>query len=218
MVMKKYKTYIVATIIFLGVSNILSSQTTLNFKLSPIGIHPFSEKNTHLFENSIDANGLLVAEPCLMFGIETFIREDYFSFRTIAGVLGDAASKPAFFLNFGLKQRLFQVWRHSLYIGGGPSLYGRNLWSTMDDYVVETGWSSNGNWEYKVGIFAELEYAIYISDRHDILASLIYGMQPRTFSLSLGYRFWLSTEIKHPKPCGACPFQTSGKKKKKKKW
>ena len=210
----KKKIFFIYLVILLGITNILNSQTTLALKFSPIGIHPFNEKNSHIYENKIDANGIFVTEPGLIFGVETFLREDYFSFRAMAGILSDAASKPAFFLHVGLKQRLFQVWRHSLAIGAGGNLYGREGWSTILGYEKENGWGVNGTWEYKVGIMAELEYIFFLGERHDILVSLLYGHQPRTFSFTIGYRFWLSTEIKHPKDCGSCPFQQKGKKKK----
>lgn len=206
------KTAIVLLVIGL-VSNIYA-QTTLNFKIAPFSIHPFNEKNSHIFENKIDANGIFVSEPCLILGSETFLREDVFSLRFMLGGLSDAASKPAMFFHTGLKLRFFQVWRSSFAFGLGGNIYGRELWSNIDGYVKESGWSPNGNWEYKLGIMAEFEYVLLLAQRHDLTFSLIYGHQPREFTLTVGYRFWLSTTLKNPKPCGSCPFG----KKSKKKW
>lgn len=181
-------------------------QTTLQLKFSPVGIHFFNEPNRPIFENKIDSNALFILEPCAVFGVETFIVGDEFSFRAMIGGLGDAVSKPGIFIQLGLKERLFQVYRHSLSIGAGVMGYGHENWETITGYTNQKGWVQNGTWEYSIGFMVDLEYAIFINDRNDILINLTYGLQPKTFNFTIGYRFWLSTTIKNPKKCGSCPF------------
>lgn len=187
------------------------TQSTLQLKFSPVSIHPFSEINSHLFENKIDANGIFVTEPCFMLSYESFLRADTFAFRAMFGFLNDAVAKPAFFLHLGVKQRLFQVWRNSLSIGLGGNLYGHDSWSTIPNYEADASWVSNGDWDYKVGIMAELEYALFLNDKNDITLSVIYGHQPSSFAFTIGYKYWLSSIIKHPKKCGSCPFEKTNK-------
>ncbi|MDL2261936.1 hypothetical protein LJC11_00340 [Bacteroidales bacterium OttesenSCG-928-I21] len=211
------KVLVFIVLFMLLINNTMQSQTMLVAKFSPIGIHPFKEKNSHLFENKLDENGVFVTEPCFIIGAETLLYDDVFSLRYLVGGLSDAASCPAAFLHLGLKYKFVQFWRNSFSIGAGVSFYGRKLWSSIDNYVDESFWAENGKWEYSLGPMAEIEYALLLGERHDITASLLYGHQNRTFTITLGYRFWLSTMIKHPKSCGSCPF--SGKKNKKKtKW
>lgn len=203
---------ILHTILFLvGFSIIGYTQSTLQIKFSPLGIHPFTETNSHLFENKIDANGLFVTEPCFILSYESFLRADTFAFRAMFGFLNDAVAKPGIFLHVGVKQRLLQVWRNSISIGLGGNLYGRDSWTTIPNYETDASWKANGDWEYKVGIMAELEYALFINDKNDITLSAIYGHQPSTFTFTIGYKHWFSSIIKHPKKCGSCPFEKSNK-------
>ncbi|MDR2011128.1 MAG: hypothetical protein LBQ22_11685 [Bacteroidales bacterium] len=216
-VLNNIKILIISSLILFQVANVLHSQTILIAKFSPVGIHPFNEKNSHIFENKFDSNGIFVTEPCLILGGETLLREDVFSIRYLLGGMSDAASKPAFFIHAGVKYKFVQIWRSSFAIGAGINLYGRERWSTIDGYIAESGWKQNGDWEYKIGPMAELEYLLLLGERHDLTFSILYGHQPRTFSLTIGYRFWLSTEIKNLKGCGSCPFAKK-KSKKKTKW
>ncbi len=188
-----------------------NSQSTIQIKFAPLGVHPFNEKNSHLFENRIDANGIFITEPCFILSWETFLRSDTFAMRAMFGFLSDAASKPGIFLHLGVKQRLFQVWRNSVSIGIGGNLYGRESWTTILGYITDNSWSANGDWEYKVGFMAELEYALFLNDKNDITLSVLYGHQPNTFSFSIGYKHWFSSVIKHPKKCGTCPFTKTDK-------
>jgi len=198
-------------IVFTIVTTFASAQSTIQIKFSPIGIHPFTEINGHLFENRIDENGIFITEPCLILSFENFLRSDTFAWRGMFGFISDAASKPGIFLHLGLKIRLVQVWRNSISIGFGGNLYGRDSWSTIPDYIPDNSWSANGDWEYKPGFMAELEYALFINDKNDITLSALYGHQPNTFTFTIGYKHWFSSVIKHPKKCGSCPFSKTDK-------
>jgi hypothetical protein len=177
-----------------------------------MGIHPFDDINKHLYENSIDANHNFVIEPIVMVAIETMIRDDSFSWQIMPGFLSDAAAKPAFFIHTGLKLRLFKTWRHSFFIAAGGSLLGRQLWQTIPGYIEESNYSANGTWEYRLEPFGEIEYNIFINNKNDITFSGLYGYMHKSFTFTIGYRFWLSTTIKHPSNCGSCPFAKTNKK------
>ena len=190
------------------------SQTTLLFKFSPIGIHAFKEPNVDFFENKLDANARFVLEPTFVLGCETFVYDDALSLRFMVGGLGDAVSKPAAFLQIGMKYKLFQVYRSCLALGAGFVGYGRERRLENDGFAIEKGWHANGNWEYGIGGLGEIEYILVLAERHDLLFSLVYGLQQKTFSATIGYRFWISTHIKNPKKCGSCPFGGGSKGKK----
>ncbi|MCK9254237.1 MAG: hypothetical protein GX793_05785 [Bacteroidales bacterium] len=187
------------------------SQSTIQLKFSPVGIHPFNETNKHLFDNKIDDKAIFVTEPFFLFSYESYLSGDSFAFRAMLGFLNDAAAKPALTLHIGLKQRLVQVWRNSFSIGAGANLYGRSLWSSIPGYVQENHWGANGSWEYKLGFMGELEYALFLNDKNDLTLSLLYGHQQNTFTFTIGYKYWISSIIKNPKKCGNCPFQKTSK-------
>ncbi|MDD3740559.1 MAG: hypothetical protein PHH30_04895 [Bacteroidales bacterium] len=198
-------------IVFIAIKFDLSAQSTLQLKFTPIGIHPFDEKNSHLFENRIDANGIFITEPCFILSYESFLRSDVFAIRGMVGFLSDAASKPAILIHLGAKQRLIQVWRNSLSIGIGGNIYGRECWDRIPHYETDNSWSENGKWEYKLGFMAEIEYALFLNDKNDLTLSILYGHQPNTFTFTIGYKYWISSIIKHPKKCGSCPFSKTSK-------
>lgn len=189
----------------------VNAQTTVQLKISPVGFHFFKENNRLNFENRIDANSTFVLEPCVIAGVESYFVSDILCFRANFGGLSDAVSKPSLFLQLGLKVRIFQLYRNSLSFGAGLMLYGHECWNTINNYVPESGWKANGSWEYGVGYLADLEYALFINDRNDLLFNITYGYQKRTFNITIGYRFWISSVIKHPIKCGSCPFSKSNK-------
>ncbi len=202
-----YRAAIVIIIIgLLALSYKSLGQTTLQFKFSPLGMHFFNEPNKSNFENRIDSNSNFVFEPCVILGVETYLVSDILCFRGNLGGLSDAVSKPGLFLQLGLKVRLFQVYRNSLSIGVGFMGYGHECWNTLPNYVEQKGWAPNGKWEYSIGYLADLEYAIFLNDKSDLMFNISYGYQKKTFNFSVGYRYWLSSIIKHPIKCGSCPF------------
>lgn len=206
-----YKKIIIFLLVLLAFLSKGKSQSTIQLKFTPLGIHPFKEANSHIFENRIDANGIFIVEPCLILSYESFLYSDTFAWRGIFGFLSDAASKPAIIMHLGIKQRLFQIWRNSVSFCGGLNLYGRNVWTTIPGYVTDNTWKANGTWEYKPGFMVELEYALYLNDKFDFTLSFIYGHQPNTFTGTIGVKYWISSIIKNPKKCGSCPFQKTNK-------
>ena len=194
----------------------LSGQTTLQLKISPLGFHFFNEPNKNLYENKIDANATFVLEPCVIIGVETYLVSDILCFRANFGGLSDAMSKPGLFLQAGLKVRMFQVYRNSLSFGAGLMGYGHECWNTVPNFNdSERGWLQNGKWEYSIGFLADLEYAIFLNDKSDLMFNITYGYQKKTFNFTIGYRYWLSSIIKHPIKCGSCPFTKTNNKWKK---
>lgn len=178
-------------------------------------MHPFKESNVEFFdENKIDANAIFILEPMVVIGLETFLYADELNLRFMFGGLSDAVSKPALFFQVGLKYKIFQVYRSCLAVGAGVAFYGREGRFLANGFKTEKNWYANGKWEYGIGGIGEIEYILVLAERHDLLFSLVYGYQPKAFSATLGYRFWVSTILKHPKKCGSCPFG----KKTKLKW
>lgn len=204
--MKKFLLFLLFTLAVLLLVKPLLSQTTIQGKFSLLGVHPFDSRNSHLYANTIDANGNFTVEPMIIVPIETFIRGDFLSWRFAPGILADAAGQPAFFMHLGLKRRIIQIWRNSVSLALGGNLYGREIWRNIPGYNLDDSWSQNGTWEYKLGVMAELEYAWYINDHNDFTMSVIYGHQEETFTFTIGYRYWFSNIIKNPPRCGHCPF------------
>ena len=205
----------ITTIMLVMATSRVAAQTTLQLKISPIGMHFFNEPNKKNFENKLDSNATFVLEPCVIFGFETYVVSDILCVRGHFGGLSDALPKPGLFLQIGLKVRLFQIYRNSLSFGAGLMGYGHECWGPVPPYEQERGWLKNGKWEYSGGFLADLEYAIFLNDKNDLLFNITYGYQKKTFNFTIGYRYWLSSIIKHPIKCGSCPFTKTNNKWKK---
>jgi hypothetical protein len=189
------------------------AQTLIHPKFAPLGYHHFDSPNKpFLYENRIDANGNWVVEPNVMLSIETYLRGTKLSWRFMPGFYSDALSQPAMFFHIGLKYNFLQIWRSSFDIAIGPTLNFRENWNRVPGYTPEGDFNLNGSWENQFNILAELEYKFFLSDRFDITASAIYGHSWKTVTFSAGFRYWLSTIIKHPIDCGSCPFDKTSHK------
>lgn len=201
-------------LVFTGITNNIKSQTALSLKFSPISLHPFKEQNKVFFENKIDSNASFVVTPCVILSSETFIYSDELNVRFMLGGMSDAVSHAAMFFQAGLKYRFLQVYKSGFSIGAGVVFYGRECRLEENGFFPEKFWHKNGSWEYSIGGLGEFEYNLMLGDKHDLLFSLVYGFEPKSFTATVGYRFWLSTTIKHRKKCGSCPFGNSSKGKK----
>lgn len=208
------KITIIIILLLLIINTKLTSQTALSLKFAPVSFHPFKENNKKFFENKIDANALFVIEPCVILSSETFIYSDELNVRFMLGGMSDAVSHAALFFQAGLKYRLFQTYRSGFSIGAGVVFYGRESRLEDNGFYPEKFWGRNGTWEYSIGGLGEIEYNFMLSEKHDLLLSLMYGTEIKIFTIAVGYRFWLSTVIKNPKKCGSCPFGTGSKGKK----
>ncbi len=184
-----------------------TSQTLLHLKAAPVAYHPFTSPNKpHLYENKIDANGNWVVEPCVMLSIETYLRGTKLSWRFMPGFYSDVLSQPAMFFHLGIKYNFLQIWRSSFDIAVGPTLNIRQDWHKVPGYIPESSYKLNGNWENQINFIAELEYKYFLTDRIDLTSSILYGHEWKTITATFGFRYWLSTTIKHPINCGSCPF------------
>lgn len=213
--MKKLFLHIIFYIAILLCSSNLSGQVAMNLKIGALGIHPGDNPNAALYENSLSPSGTLVVEPSIWLGMEYFLREDYFSIIFYQGFLSDAAARSAGFTFIGFKRRFWQVYRNSFYIEFGTTYSFRENWNTLASYIPEENYTGNSKWQTKWIYFSGgLTYNFYLTKKNDLSLSAFYGHYDKTFTFTLGYRYWFSTVFKHPKPC-KCPFDKYDKKYKR---
>jgi hypothetical protein len=170
-----------------------------------IGVHAFEKPNLALYENSLDADGNLCAEPGLLFSYETFVSDNRASFEFSTAIFADAAGQMAGFTEIAFKRLIFHKWRSSMYLSVGPALTYRNSWSRLTygsiSYTPETKYWVDGNWELLPTIIAKYEYDIFLGRNSDIKLGIYYGHSYKTFTATLGYRYWLSTKVKRTRKC-----------------
>lgn len=200
----RIKTLVLFTLILASLN--ISAQTNIAFKLHTVsGSYKQSEYKT-LFENNIDDNGRFVFAPGLLFSYEYCILEFDHALKFTQGLYFDLAAQPNMFTQVLYRNRLTKVWRHTFTFGVGPALYYRSSWSRFSDYKDHGDLYLYKNWEYRlIPLSCELEYDFYINNKSDVSFALHYH-QPKTISVTLGYKYWISTKIKHKKKCSTCYY------------
>lgn len=200
---KRY--YIFIVFLFVSSCFIARSQSTFSLEVLTIGLHPFDKPNHALFENALDADGNFSAEPGLAFSYETFVRDNWASFQFSTSIFSDAGGQMAGFTDITFRIMFYHKWRSSFYLGLGPALLYRNSWKNLSHgnitYVPETSYWVDGNWEVLPNVVGKLEYDLFLGSKSDILIGIYYGHSYETFTASLGYRYWISTKVKHTKKC-----------------
>lgn len=203
--MRKFCSYILFFLFASGVCITGYGQSTFSIEIMTIGAHLFEKPNYKLYENSLDAEGNLCAEPGLNLSYETFVSENRASFQISQAFFADAAGQLAGFTEISFRRLIFHKWRSNIYLGVGPALTYRNTWANLSYgsiiYQPEAKYYHDGNWEVMPYVIGKLEYDVFIGNKSDIMLGVYYGHSYKTFTASLGYRYWISTKVKHSKGC-----------------
>ncbi len=177
------------------------SQSTVSVEVMTIGFHSFEKPNLLIYENALGKKGLFCVEPGLILSYETFIWENSMSFQFSQSIYADAAGQMAGFTEISFRKLFFHKWRSSLYLAVGPTMTYRKSWERLEHYVPEGDYTNYGSWQVKPWFIGKLEYDFYIGNHSDIQLGFIYGHEYNTFTASLGYRYWISSKVKHSKGC-----------------
>ena len=192
-------------IFFICFGNLAIGQNTFSVEALTIGVHLFKKPNLALYENSLDAEGNLCAEPGLNFSYESFISDNRVAVELSTAIFADAAGQMAGFTKIALKRLFFHKWRSSMYISVGPALTYRNSWSRLNygtvTYTPEAKYYVDGNWEILPTIIGKFEYDLFLGRRSDVKLGIYYGNSYKTFTASLGYRYWITTKVKRTRKC-----------------
>ncbi|RNI29306.1 hypothetical protein [Rufibacter latericius] len=171
----------------------------LNIKYFGLTLHPKGDDNAELMPLNPDGKGYLVVNIGASVGYEHFFVPGKFSVKAIQAFYADCAMRFAGFTHLGVRAVVFNIGRHSLNGGIGPTLVYRRNWAELDGYNVSTsffGGEPDDKWQYKMIWYAgEFEYNYRLSDRVDFSTSFVPGY-PDIMSLSFGVRYWLKDKVK----------------------
>ncbi|WP_207435057.1 hypothetical protein [Sabulibacter ruber] len=166
----------------------------LNIKYFGLTLHPKGDDNADLMPLNPDGKGYFVVNVGASVGYEQFFVPDKFSFKAIQAFYADCAMRFAGFTHFGVRAVIFNIGRHSLNGGLGPTLVYRRNWSELEGYNLSTsffGGDPDDKWQYRMIWYAgEFEYNYQLSDRVDFSTAFVPGY-PNIMSLSFGVRYWL---------------------------
>nr|WP_182513749.1 hypothetical protein [Rufibacter quisquiliarum] len=175
------------------------AQYTRNVSLKYFGLslHPKGDDNAELMPLNPDGKGYLVLNVGGSVSYEHFFASDKFSVKAIQALYADCALRFAGFTHLGVRAVVFQLGRHSLNGGLGPTLVYRRNWSELDGYNLSTsffGGNPEDKWQYRMIWYAgEFEYNYRFKERTDFSVSFVPGY-PNIMSLSFGVRYWLKNK------------------------
>ena len=191
------KTLHILTIILSLFAITANSQSTIILRGTALGYHPFSDVNRELYkENKIDANANFIVEPGIIIGMEKYIRGNFLSLQLLSGMYSDAAAMQAGFTSLSFRRQFYHKYKHHFSASLGGALLYRKDWHSITAYRPVEDFNLNGKWQNKWTFTSELNYNYYITKRLDIELSFLYGHQYKTFTPTLGIRFWVNPDVK----------------------
>jgi hypothetical protein len=197
---------IILSILLFSFSIVLFSQSSMEFKLMLVGMHPDRavRQNPLMYENRMDDNGTFIFEPGLMFSYQKYIYLTTLSLQFSQCIFSDAAAQLAGSTSMLLKYRFFHKYKFALEFGMGPSLSFRQDWNNINQYVENDGYIVNGHWQTKMMLGAELTAYVYLGGNSDISLSVHHGSSYGAASIALGYRHWFNSIANVRTNCNDC--------------
>lgn len=191
------------TIFIFFVGFTVKAQSNFGFKIFPISINPTDTRNSALYQNKLDADGMFILEAGIMASHQVFLGNTHTSIEIIAAVHHDCTEKIAGFINFGIHRKLVQYYKHSFTIGIGPTIFLRQDWSAIDGYIQDSDYTLKGQTQYKISwLSGELEYNYYLAKNADLAVSVNH-IHPESITVAVGLVVWISRKGK--KHCNTCP-------------
>ena len=195
-------------------SGALFSQSSIEFKLITIGLHPDKSlrQDPLMYENRIDDNGNFIFEPGLMISYQKYIYLAALSFQFSQGFYSDAAASIAGTSNILLKYKFFHHYKVTASLGLGPSLSYRMDWHNINQYIDNDGYNVNGHWQTKWMLGAELSFYLHNGNNGDYSLSFYHGASYGGVLVSVGYRYWFNSLVMLSSDCSTCGNKYSKKK------
>lgn len=169
------------------------TQNNIGVKFFGLSVHPKGEKeNAFLMPNKLDKNGYLVMNFGAEVMCEKFIYQDLLSVKVIQALYSDCAARLGGFSHIGIRAKIFNLGKHSLYGGIGPTLVFRKNWLDLDGYVNPNRFKGGpenkyqhlflwygGEFEYKYQMNQKLDFAVSFVPGYPDLMSLAFGVSLR---------------------------------------
>ena len=170
-----------------------SKRHSIGLKFMGLSFHPLSGKpNAELMPNRLDEQAYFVWDLGALLTYEYFIVPDILSVKFIQGLYADCAAQFAGVTSIGLRARIFQIGRHSLFGGIGPTLIYRHNWFRIPNYVDTKYYKGTptDKWQYKFLWYGgELEYKFAISSKLDFATIFVPGYPDlMAFAVGLNYK------------------------------
>jgi len=120
-------------LLFVNSSSIYANDLFIGIKYFGLSIHPTGALNTQHMSLKFDRNGIFVLNTGISTNIEYFVYKDIVSIK-FQGLYADCVQKLGGFTHLGLRGRIFEVGKHSLHGGIGPTFIYRHNWYSLENY------------------------------------------------------------------------------------
>jgi len=177
-----FKFLIIILFSFFSVIYLSAQQFSVGIKLTGLSIHPVGAANASLMKYKLDDKGVFVFNPGIRLSFEYFFYKDIFSVKIEQGLYADCANQFAGFSHIGLRGKIFQIEKHSLNGGIGPTFFFRKNWYKLegynDDYELFRG-NREDNWQWGVIWYGgEFEYNYRVSEMIEMSTSIVPCIPP----------------------------------------
>jgi hypothetical protein len=160
-------------------------------KFFGLSIHPKGTYNSQHMPLRFDRNGIFVLNTGISINIEYFVYRDIISVKFIQGLYADCVRKFGGFTHLGIRARIFEIERHSLYGGVGPTFIYRQNWHSLENYDGSFEFfrgNPEDTWQYRFLWYGgEFEYNYVLNDNFSLSTSFVPGF-PDLLNLSFGLR------------------------------
>lgn len=181
------------------------AQSAIGIKGFAVSYHLNEADNYQLFENKIDTAGAFQLQPGLLATYEWFPSDDILSLKLMQGVFKDATGQLSALTHVGIRVYAIRQEHFAFNIGFGPTLFYRNNWAELPGFNPdETSYQPKNTWEYKFQMLSgAIELRYWLNRQNDVAISFNH-IQPKGFTLSIGYNHWLQARKRGRRPCN-CP-------------
>jgi hypothetical protein len=123
---------------------------------------------------------------------EYFIYKDIVSVKFIQAFYAECVQKLGGFTHLGLRGRIFEIGKHSLYGGIGPTFIYRKIWYALEGYDDSFSFFRGGSedsWQrHFIWYGGEFEYNFALNDKFSLSTSFVLGF-PDLANLAVGVRY-----------------------------
>lgn len=179
----------------------LKAQQNISFLLFGPSFDLGDRENSAIYKTMPGEEKAFMLEPGVRFSVEVYATPGT-SFKFVQTARFDSMHKLSFSSQMMIRFRLFQVYKHSLSFGFGPTAFYRQSWAEIDGYIDEKLYETKRTIQTRINwASAELEYNYVISKLNDIsFAVLHHG--PEAIGFGIGLKHWFTRKSSH---CNTCP-------------
>ena len=184
----------------LTISGELKAQSNISIAATGLGFDFGDGENAAIYKLKAGSGKSPILEPGARIGLEVYASPAT-SLKFVQTLRIDEMQKLALSSQVMLRFKIFKIYKHSLSIGVGPTVFLRQTWQNEEGYIDE-GIYKSGSWQNKIcWLSAELEYNYVVSKYNDISFAICH-LNPESMGFAIGLKHWFTRKSNK---CNTCP-------------